>query len=297
MRVVTFAEIGPRVINNGWPAMPINGKVAFLEDWPRYATEPIPDDLLDYWCRVYGRCNTGIPVPPHVVVIDCDVLDLFVSDAVRTLADRILGVSPLERIGRAPKWQRFYRGHGIGSRKVRPIEVFSGTGQVAAYGRHPETGLPFYWPDEEPINVTPDELPEVTASQVDQFIAEALAYINAKIPQATATHRAGAVANLDLHRRLREERARARGHEWSVTIARQLREAREGELHDRLINVVAALVGAGFSDARIREVVDAYFNAPRTGPYAEVWQQVDPAIAGARRRWNRPDPAHSECAA
>jgi hypothetical protein len=68
-------------------------------------------------------------------------------------------------------------------------------------------------------------------------------------------------------------------------IVRQLREAREGTLHDVMISVVGALVQSGWSDREIVDLLEAHFAAPRSGSYAAVWQQIGPAIAGARRKW------------
>jgi hypothetical protein len=91
--------------------------------------------------------------------------------------------------------------------------------------------------------------------------------------------------DLDLFRRLRAERAGKLGIRWLAVVERQLREARPGELHDTLLSVSAALVGVGYDDKQVRKVIEAHFAAPRTGPYRAVWDQVDDAITGARRRW------------
>ena len=72
------------------------------------------------------------------------------------LADDILGRTPLVRIGLAPKQIRVYRGGDlIRSRKLHPLEIFSGSGQFIAFGWHEKADRPYIWPQRSPLDVTP----------------------------------------------------------------------------------------------------------------------------------------------
>ena len=154
-----FARIAPKLIDSGWPAViPLIGKKAFTDDWSRYNKEPLEDEQLEAWCRQYPNHNVGLPVPQTITIIDKDILDPEIAATVEDLRVRHLGRTPLVRVGRAPKTMAFYQGSDIGSRKVHPIEVFNGSGQVAIYGTHPDTRLSYYWTDEEPISVSPTDL-------------------------------------------------------------------------------------------------------------------------------------------
>jgi hypothetical protein len=60
-------------------------------------------------------------VQPEIVATDLDIIDPIHAVAAAGFADEILGITPLVRIGLAPKCVRVYRnGSGIGSRKLHP---------------------------------------------------------------------------------------------------------------------------------------------------------------------------------
>jgi hypothetical protein len=76
-----------------------------------------------------------LAVQPEIVAIDLDIEDPIRAVAAARLADEILGITPLVRIGHAPKSVRVYRnGDGIRSQKLYPVEIFAGSGQIVAFG-------------------------------------------------------------------------------------------------------------------------------------------------------------------
>jgi hypothetical protein len=277
-----FARIAPKLVDNGWPSpLPCKGKQPIPVGWNIGNVQPIDDALLEAWCQQYPDANVGHATGNGIAYIDQDILDPAIARDVDQVADDILGRTRAVRIGRAPKSLRVYRGTGIRSRKCHPLEIFGDTGQAIFYGIHPVTGQPYIWPDEEPLHLSPSDLPEITAEQVERFLIAAAEVIGRSDRRRTV----GRVVDLDLFRRLRAERAGKLGSRWVAVVERQLREAQPGELHDTLLSVSAALVGVGYDDKQIRDIIEKHFAAPRTGPYRYVWEQVGDAIAGARRRW------------
>jgi hypothetical protein len=123
---------------------------------------------------------------------------------------------------------------------------------------------------------------------VNAFLAAAAAVVG-RTQVAASRGPGGGVVDLDLFRRLHAERDGKRRRAWRMALAHQLRSAEEGNLHNTLLSVVLALVNCGWSNRAIRAFVRKYFAAPRTGPYAEVWNQVDGVIRGARKRRRRDD--------
>lgn len=276
-----FADLAPKILDTGWPAViPLRGKRAFLPGWARWNREPLDDDTLDEWRRLYPRCNVGLPVAPgQWVAIDCDVTDTAAACDVEAIADDILGDTPAVRIGRPPKWARFYQpaaGNSIRSVARAPVEVFATSGIVAAFGIHPDTGREYLWPFESPLWLSPSDLPPITAEQVAAFLDA----VDARVGRRETGNAVPFESTLAAARRGK------RGRAWVETCRRQLREATPGELHNVLISVVAALARRGFSDAAIKTFVAENFAAPRQGKHAAVWTQVDGAIVTARRRWN-----------
>jgi hypothetical protein len=280
---MSFFSTAPRVLDNGWPAViPLRDKIPLIGCWPAYNDIPVPAPVLACWCRQYPNANVGLPLSHGVVAVDIDIVDGVAMETVAEIADATLGWTDFLRIGWPPKQLRLYRGHVL-SRKYPPIEIFGNSGQVVIYGMHPTTGRPYFWPFDEPFYGAPDDLPAVTEERVDLFVKEALTYLKttACIGGIAQPHQA---SNRDIFLRLRLERRGARGVDHLAIIVRQLAEAREGTLHDTMLSVVGALVRSGWSAREIHDLFEAHFAAPRSGIYSPVWQQIGPAILGARRK-------------
>jgi hypothetical protein len=110
------------------------------------------------------------------LAIDLDAMDTSVARRLEELADGHLGYTPLVRIGMPPKSVRIYRSDGtVRSSKPHPIEIYSGTGQVAVFGWHARADKPYTWPNASPLEIRADseELPLVTNQQVIEFLAAA----------------------------------------------------------------------------------------------------------------------------
>lgn len=279
-----FAQIAPRIYDNGYQSpLPVVAKRPVVPGWDAYNKKPVSEELLEEWCRRFPTASVGHAAGNGLAYVDVDILEPDLAAEADRLADALLGPTPAVRIGRAPKSLRVYRGTGIRSRKAHPIEIFGDTGQAVFYGTHPDTRQPYIWLDEDPLWLPADQLPLVTAEQIEAFLLAAGRIVQRR--QQTRSASSQPVVDLDLFRRLRTERDRTRGRAWLRVLKQQLRTAEPGSLHNTLLSVVAALVRAGFTDRRIRSFVRCNFRAPRNGKYAEVWAQLDPAIAGARKRW------------
>ena len=115
-----------------------------------------------------------LAVQPEIVAIDIDIRSPPTPNYADRLADA-LGKTPLVRIGFAPKRVRIYRnGCDIRSRKLHPVEIFSGTGQVVGFGWHPKAGRPYLWPQASPLELSADseQVPAVSRAQLDRFTSE-----------------------------------------------------------------------------------------------------------------------------
>ena len=116
-----------------------------------------------------------LAVQPELVAIDLDMTAPSHADYADRLADTILGKTPLTRIGLAPKQVRIYRnGSDIRSRKLHPVEVFAGSGQVVGFGWHAKAGRPYLWPQASPLEISADsdQVPAISRAQLDHFTSE-----------------------------------------------------------------------------------------------------------------------------
>ena len=133
----------------------------------------------------FGEQNgIGILTGHGVIALDIDVYDPQVAQAIADKAKLRFGET-LERIGQAPKLALFYAapdaikkskaalrptGHAPQG-KAEAVEVLARGQQCVAYGIHPDTGQPYTWTGGTPWQTPVDDLPLVTAQEVDDFLA------------------------------------------------------------------------------------------------------------------------------
>lgn len=158
---------GKRPIGNGWRARAESATEADIATW--------------------APGNTGI-LCGRLLGVDIDVPVPALAEQMDSLAERILGATPLRRIGRAPKLLRCYRVAELMAKVETPelflpdgikvqVEVLAQGQQFVAYGIHPDTGREYEWPDSGPDAVPLDDVPEVSADAVRAFVAEAEALL------------------------------------------------------------------------------------------------------------------------
>ena len=100
------------------------------------------------------------------------------------VAASLLGPTPLERVGKAPKRALCYRTATPMPKIKTPtlvmpdgrtalVEVLGQGQQAVGFGIHPETRRPYRWVDRSPLEVRLADLPEVQEDAVRRFIATA----------------------------------------------------------------------------------------------------------------------------
>ena len=171
--------ITPIAAGQKWPGEYVNGKWEHKRGWEFLGLTPTPEPLINIW-ENYPGCGIGIVTGGYsrVIGVDIDILDAVVSHEVRALIEERLGATPLVRVGKAPKVLLVYRcTEKIEKLSYQPIEVLATGQQFVAYGVHPDTGLPYQWPMENPSDTPADSLPEVTPEKLRAAIVEAYALV------------------------------------------------------------------------------------------------------------------------
>ena len=103
-----MAQFGARLVDNGYPVIPImpgakvpghfrKGAWAAYPDWTRHCDRATKSFEIDIWRR-WPDCAVGIACGA-VVGIDIDVPDASVAVALTDLAKQMLGETPCLRIG------------------------------------------------------------------------------------------------------------------------------------------------------------------------------------------------------
>lgn len=240
-----FGDVALQLYDMGWKRIiPVEGKRPLVSGWERLCDEEPERQVIEGWHESFNASGASLVAGSNLILVDCDVKDDTRAAEIATIRHRILGDSPLTRIGDAPKSLAVYRVKGswaaLGRRKFsgtttydiadktkhEAIEIFWRSGQVVFFGIHPDTKLPYYWPDRSPLDLRPDDqaIPAVSSEQVIAFLTEALPIIGGEYRETTRPQ--GATATSDrpdeaslppLNERLRRARAYLQGIDGSVS--------------------------------------------------------------------------------
>ena len=182
---------------NGWTPVPITspdykhpkvrspGKQPFIKDWQKLRSENLTPLIIHDWPAFPDQPGTGILTGiGGLMAVDIDVTDPDVATAIRRAAERIMGVTPFVRVGRAPKIILLYRLRTQAKKATTPMLVGTGGGnaqvevlglgqQFVAYGIHPVTQKPYEWPERAPADALITEVPETRSVDLVAFLKEA----------------------------------------------------------------------------------------------------------------------------
>ncbi|WP_439604296.1 bifunctional DNA primase/polymerase [Shinella sp.] len=172
---------------NGYSPVLARGKVSDVTGWrtPVQSEQEITE--LTYANTAYA--NTGL-LCGTLVAVDIDAPDAEAAEDLLALAESLPGYQQaLKRVGKAPKICLFFRTAEARTKRstavyiVRgakcQIEVMGDGQQVLGFGIHPDTGKPYEWLGASPLDTPFSDLPEIDADAIDQFIAQAEAYLAA----------------------------------------------------------------------------------------------------------------------
>jgi hypothetical protein len=163
------------------------GKQPVDLDWRQKFARHFDEQSIRGWLRQSPDCtNTGLitGISGGIVAADIDVLIPEAAAEITDLATELLGVTPLRRIGKAPKILLVY-GVSDDFRKVKTpefkmqdgskgqVEFLAEGQQFVGYGLHPETKQPYQWIDKSPADVSVDDLPIVDRVAAETFIEAA----------------------------------------------------------------------------------------------------------------------------
>ena len=233
----------------GWNGL--NNAQWDLADLAAAIAEYQPSD--DYCC-----C---LAIQPELVAIDLDIVEPSQADYAHRLADAVLGETPLTRIGLAPKQVRIYRnGSEIRSRKLHPVEVFAGTGQVVGFGWHARADRPYLWPQASPLEISADsdQVPAISRAQLDRFTSELFAVVLRRLTPTRQGRPNGFHAAQTIGERLRM--LTTLHGSWRRAVAIILGEAVEGGRNETGWAVVASAAGRGVPEEVIWQLFRQHFS-------------------------------------
>jgi Bifunctional DNA primase/polymerase, N-terminal len=262
---VTFGAVAQQLAERGWRPFPgfQASKMPAMRGWPglnhsEWDDADLAAAMADYQPADDFCCC--LAVQPDIVAIDLDIVDQEHAAAADRLADDILGKTPLVRIGLAPKQIRVYRSADpVRSRKLHPLEIFSGTGQFIAYGWHQKAGRPYLWSQASPLDVSADSdtIPLVTRARLDRFSTELFKVV----PRRLLVTRQGRPASIGGLRTIGDRLAMLSllHGSWKRAAAMVLGEAVEGCRNETAWIVIASAAGRGIPDDVVWDLFDRHF--------------------------------------
>ena len=145
-----MARLGARLVDNGYPVLPImpgtkkpgqfkGGAWRDYPGWTKHGARSTSEHELAVW---NGWPDAGIGIPTGTVIgVDIDIRDDQVASQLEQLAREVLGDTPAIRFGLRPKRLLVYRtAEPLSGMKAHPIEVLGLGQQFVAFADHPDTG-------------------------------------------------------------------------------------------------------------------------------------------------------------
>ncbi|MDA9478874.1 hypothetical protein XI03_31175 [Bradyrhizobium sp. CCBAU 65884] len=163
------------ILSNGYRCIPIlpGQKRTSLRGWSKFCSEQPTIKQAAAWIERHPDYGIGIACGWSCVGIDIDESDPSKASEVEDLVCARLGVTPLKRIGLAPRAILVFRvgaGAIIPSRHVGKVDIIGDGTYFVGYGIHPGTGHPYAWPVDSPLTTKISNLPSVTQAQIGHLI-------------------------------------------------------------------------------------------------------------------------------
>jgi hypothetical protein len=262
---ISFAAVAQPLAERGWRPFPgiQQTKRPAMRGWN--GLNVAPWDFADLGAAIseyeppddFCCC---LAVQSELVVVDLDITEPSQAEYTDRIADAILGKTPLMRIGLAPKQVRVYRnGSDIRSRKLHPVEVFAGTGQVVGFGWHAKAGRPYLWPLASPLDISADsdQVPAISRAQLDRFTSELFTVVPRRLMPTRQGRPNGFHAAQTIGERLRV--LTTLNGSWRYAAAIILGEAVEGCRNETGWAVVASAAGRGVAEDMVWQLFRQHF--------------------------------------
>lgn len=176
-----LAAYGEKLVENGYQIVPIRpgSKSPGFDGWQK--TKATAKTVRNWLVGGFEDAGVGI-LTAHTPAIDIDVLDRDVSEKIEKFCTEEFGFSFPTRIGKAPKRLLLFRTNEPFKKlftakykdewgDVHRVEILGEGQQFVAYAIHMDTRMPYKWVSEgEPINVHADELPELSADDLEKLL-------------------------------------------------------------------------------------------------------------------------------
>lgn len=271
-RESVFGAVARDMVIAGWSIFPqemdgrrrpgtVDKEMISWSEKHQLATRRPSLETIDYWAAQCATLNVAVVLGPasgNTFVIDVDVVEEELSSQIQEMAERMLGATPLRRVGNWPKIALIYRHSEEDdipgrSPKFVPtenpenpdgvdqgLEIISKGQAMTFYGKHHKTGRYFTWLEAPPHLLGPDQAPLVTSKQINDFLDA--------VDSVRPFHRSASMDNSivtwewDENAEVRVPRIRASGgaHDWVEDDDGIVCDGREAYLTKLAFRIVTA---------------------------------------------------------
>jgi RecA-family ATPase len=245
-----------RLLQAGYLPIPTTGKRPPIAGWTDIAAT---ETIIEGWGKLYpASLNTGI-LTRTTPAVDIDVSESDIADEIEAALWEMIGSRTMVRFGQPPKRAILFRSETPFGKISTPIftapnglqhhvEVLCNGQQIVVLGTHPVTGNPYSWHGGEPGDVPRSDLPELTQSLAEAFIARAAGIMRAQgwTEEARKLNGVGHGLADDIGNTLFDEIYGERERKYALAALRgcaaELSAAQSGERNNRL-NALAFRMG------------------------------------------------------
>ncbi len=167
----TYAETALKLFDNGYAPIPIRPgeKRPAVKGW---SDVRIDQAQVEAWARVHTSHGIGL-LTGNLVAIDVDILDPDIAHQMGQIVERRLGTT-LMRVGLWPK--RLYLARTdtpFAKLQIGKLEILGQGQQLVAFGIHPDSRQPYYWPGgDSPFDIPLCDLPRVNEADCKALLSE-----------------------------------------------------------------------------------------------------------------------------
>jgi hypothetical protein len=159
-----FADLAQRLFDSGFHPIPLNGKRPAVRGWQHERDASV----IDRWVGVFSAYNIGV-LTAQLLAVDIDADDSVEAFEITQAAQKSLGPTAFQRVGRLPHRALIYRVQTlVRSGGIGPVDLLGAGRQMAAYGQHP-SGTHYHWPEEAIADIHITQLPLATPAAIDAF--------------------------------------------------------------------------------------------------------------------------------
>jgi Bifunctional DNA primase/polymerase, N-terminal len=114
--------------------------------------------------------SIGIACGTKITAIDIDEMDPSLAHQIHHAANEELGDTQLVRFGQFPRRMLVYRTAEPTDTIKGIVSVFGRGAKFVAFGMHPVTEKPYYWPEDNPADTDLESLPAVDRRSINRFL-------------------------------------------------------------------------------------------------------------------------------